>query len=27
LREDYSDIPEDECTPTLNENLPSTREK
>jgi hypothetical protein len=27
LREDYSDIPEDECTPTLNEGLPSTREK
>lgn len=27
LREDHSDIPEDECTPTLNENLLSTKEK
>ncbi|MGB6452273.1 MAG: hypothetical protein WBE92_16100 [Steroidobacteraceae bacterium] len=26
IREDYSDIPENECLPNLNENLPSTSE-
>jgi hypothetical protein len=26
LRQDYSDIPEAECLPNLNENLPSTAE-
>ncbi len=26
IREDYSDVPEVECLPNLNENLPSTSE-
>ena len=26
IRQDYSDIPEAECLPNLNENLPSTAE-
>jgi len=27
LRQDYSDVPEVECLPTLNDNMPSTKEK